>query len=496
VTERPGKGNPLDRLGKRHRLLRPTDEGYSAYTEDVVLVGHPDAVVRPRSEAEIQEILSFAHAHRIPVTAAGGQTSVTGSSVAGDGILLATEGMDRFLDVGRDPETGGMVAVAEPGIFLGDFQRRLEGEGWFYPPDPTSRDEACLGATVATNATGEDTLLYGPTRRWVRELRVVRADGSVLTLHRPPQSHPPEEKATAGYYAAVDPIDFLIGSEGTLGILTRISVDVIPHPGDVLAGLAFFPTLLSSLHFVVAARQAPELNPRALELIDRGSLDLVRENPEGISWPEETAAAILFKQEFRDPPERDRVLAAWAALLERSLTAGGAPHLLDAVLVLEGPTELQRLRSFRHRIPSVLGEVIDRWREQGGSKVGTDWWVPYPALPDFLVGWQRRIEEEGLTSVVFGHVGNGHPHLNFIPRDADERSRAHAMLLEMCRGAVDLGGGVAGEHGLGKLKRDLLSIQYSPSRIEEMRELKREWDPTWILGRGNLFAPEDAGNEA
>ena len=107
-----------------------------------------------------------------------------------DGLLVALEKMDRLLDIRPDPETGGMVAVAEPGIFLGDFQRALEERGWFYPPDPTSRDEAQLGATVATNATGEDTLLYGPTRRWVRELRVVTADGTRRDLRRPRESRP------------------------------------------------------------------------------------------------------------------------------------------------------------------------------------------------------------------------------------------------------------------------------------------------------------------
>jgi len=454
--------------------------------------GHPDAVIRPETEGEMRDVLGHAHGHGIPVTLAGGQTSVTGSSVADEGILLATERMDRFLGLKRDAETGNMVAIAEPGIFLGDFQRRLEEEGWFYPPDPTSRNEARLGATVATNATGEDSLLYGPTRRWVRELDVIRADGTRLTLRRPTDSRPTEEKATAGYYDAVHPIDYLIGSEGTLGLITRIVVDVIPRPGEVTAGVAFFPSLLSALQFVVAARRTPELSPRALELIDRGSLELVRGNPEAIQWPEEAGAAIVFKQEAQDPRERDRLLEAWSGLLERSLTEAGCPALLDAVLILEGPTEHKRLRSFRHRIPSVLNEVIDRYRDAGGGKVGTDWWVPYDRLPEFLVGWQERIRDAGLESVVFGHVGNGHPHLNFIPKNAEDRGRAYSMMLDMCREAVALGGGVAGEHGLGKLKQNLLSIQYPASRIDEMRALKREWDPRWILGRGNLFPSQSS----
>lgn len=484
------QGALLD-LGRRHALLAPGDAGYEAYTRDVVLAGHPDAVARPRTEAEIADILAHAHAHRIPVTAAGGQTSLTGSSVATEGILLATEGMGRILDVGRDPETGGMVAVGEPGIFLGEMQRTLAAEGWLYPPDPTSRNEARLGATVATNATGEDTLLYGPTRRWIRELRFVRADGSIGTLRRPAGHRPPEEKATAGYYDASAPIDFLIGSEGTLAVLTRVTVDLVPVPPGLFSGLAFFPTTRSALEFVVAARRSASVRPRALEFMDRGSLDLAAENDEGITWPEATRAAVAFKQEVVDPAQRDRLLAAWLELVETALRSAGNPALADEVLLLESARDRERLRAFRHRIPARLNETVEGYRPDGGGKVGTDWWVPVQHLPDFVERWRGRCAEAGVRAVFYGHAGNGHPHVNFLPRNGKEKSVALGLVLAMCREAVSLGGGVAGEHGLGKLKRGLLAVQYSQERIEAMRDIKREWDPRWILGRGNILEPGD-----
>jgi FAD/FMN-containing dehydrogenase len=273
-------------------------------------------------------------------------------------------------------------------------------------------------------------------------------------------------------------------------VVTRVTVDVVPHPGEVLASIAFFPTLLSALEFVVAARRRGDLRPRALELIDRGSLELVRDNQERFTWPGETGAAIIWKEEVRGSRHREKVLEAWSSLLESILAGTGTPGLFDAALVLESPSEQQRLRSFRHRIPSVLNEVVAGQREQGGGKLGTDWWVPYGDLPVFLESWRRRIEEAGLPAVMFGHVGNGHPHVNLIPRSAEEYERGYAMMLSMCREAVALGGGVAGEHGLGKVKRNLLAIQYSPARIGEMRQLKRSWDPRGILGRGNLFEPD------
>jgi FAD/FMN-containing dehydrogenase len=481
----------LDRLAATLSLLFPGDAGYSAYTSDVVLEGRPDAVIRPRSEKEIVRILAEAHRHRLPVTVAGGQTSLTGSSVALEGLLLATQGMDRLLDVRRDPETGGMVAVAEPGIFLGDLERRLEAEGWFYPPDPTSRNEACLGATVATNATGEDTLLYGPTRRWVRELRVVCADGTPRVLRRSPASHPAEEKATAGYYLAGEEIDWLIGSEGTLAVITQVTVDLLPRPADLLAGLAFFPSRRVALEFVVAARQTRGIVPRALELIDRRCVDLLQGRTENIAWPDRAQAAIVFKQEFSGEREREERLLAWSSLMQRHLETGGAANLADRTLVFEGRADLERLRVFRHRIPSAINETLEPFRERGGAKVATDWWVPYGLLPDFLERWDRAIADSGLTAFTFGHVGNGHPHVNFLCHDGAETARARALVLGMCREAVAAGGGVAGEHGLGKLKRDLLAVQCSPTAIQAMREVKRAWDPENILGRGNLFPDED-----
>jgi FAD/FMN-containing dehydrogenase len=488
----PSDAHAIDALGERHPLLRPGDAGYSAYTRDVVLEGRPDAIARPRTVPDLRELLPLARDRGIPVTLAGGQTSLTGASVAESGVLVSTEHLDRLLDIGRDPATGRMVAIAEPGIFLGDFQRQLADAGWLYPPDPTSRNEARLGATVATNATGEDTLLYGPTRRWVRELEIVRSDGTTETLRRSPTSRPVEEKATAGYYAADAPIDLLIGSEGTLAAITRVTVDLVPRPHALFSGVAFFPDLLAALRFVVAARQDETLTPRALELIDGHALALVAGNPEGIQAPAGSGAAIVFKQEYRDESERDRLLAGWFARLESVLRDHEAVSWLDAVLLVDDESGRKRLRAYRHRIPATLNEVVERTKEHGGGKVGTDWWVPLPHVPDVMEGWRRRIEAAGLRYIVFGHIGNGHPHWNFIPRDGRELARARALALDMCREAVSLGGGVAGEHGLGKLKRALLAVQYPETRIRDMRAVKRAWDPQWILGRGNLFEPEDS----
>ncbi|NNF06804.1 MAG: FAD-binding oxidoreductase [Candidatus Eisenbacteria bacterium] len=467
--------------------IRPGEAGWESYRGDVVMEGHPDLVLRPKEAKQVEEILVYAAAHKIPVTMAGGQSSLTGSSVAESGILLATEGMQNVYDIGKDPASGETWATVDPGIFLGDFQRAMEQEGWMYPPDPTSRNEARLGATIATNATGEDTLYYGPTRKWVRELEVITGTGERRVFSRNGASLPAEEKATAGYYHWGDPIDLFIGSEGTLGAITKVRVCLTPKPASVFAGMAFFPTLELAMKFVVEARQNADLDPRALEIMDRGALDLVGKNPEGIQWPEAAAAAIYFKQDAVDAASAGNFMEAWYAQAESVLATSEQSELLDALFVVEDKPGLDRLRSFRHRVPATLHEVVRGYREHGGGKIGTDWWVPYTQIGEVLTHWCEVIQSQNLQYVIFGHVGNGHPHVNFLARTGEEKEKAGKIVKAMCAEAVKRGGGVAGEHGLGKLKRDLLEIQF-PQGLETMREIKNTWDPHWILGRGNLLA--------
>jgi FAD/FMN-containing dehydrogenase len=201
-------------------------------------------------------------------------------------------------------------------------------------------------------------------------------------------------------------------------------------------------------------------------------------------------AAIVFKQEFTDDHDRDRRLDAWSSLIGRHLDSH--PKLRDQTVLFESAQDLERLRALRHRIPSAINEALEPYRPHGGAKMGTDWWVPYRTLPDFMDRWDVAIVECGLRTFAFGHVGNGHPHVNFLCRDGDETARARSIIVDMCRDAVAMGGGVAGEHGLGKLKRDLLPLQWPAETISRMRDVKRIWDPRGILGRGNVFPEEDA----
>lgn len=462
------------------------DERVSPYNGDVAVHAVPDAVVRARDPQEVSEVLAYCHGHRIPVTFSGGRTGLTGASATDEGLLIATETRSRILDIGKS-DTGQLYAVAEPGILLGELKQAVTAEGFFYPPDPTSYQEACLGGTVATNATGEDTLLYGPTRKYIQALTVIKTDGSIQKLQRPPSDQAPETKGTAGYIRFDPLIDLLVGSEGTLAYISEITVDLLPDPDPCWAGMAFFPDLSSALNFATAALQSTRVTPRALEFMDGPSLAILKEDPEIPTIPESAQGAIYWKQEFRDDAELEISLGNWLEILNRVLRQSSHPQLSDQVWVAQSKKELERFRAWRHQVPCQINERVAKFNSQGGGKIASDWWVPVSKINEALNKALQESEATGLETLTFGHVGNGHLHINYIARNADEHRLAQELIRRQCQRAVKWGGGVAGEHGIGKKYREHLDIQHPSTVIKKMLKIKREWDPQWILGRGTLF---------
>ncbi len=473
----------LDTLPTTSDILRKGDDRISAYRSDTMLTGNPDAVVRPGTTKECAEILSYCHAQRIPVTVCGSRTSMTGSSVAESGLVLSIEKMNTVRDVGV--WHGRPVAIAGPGIILGEFQRAVDAAHFFYPPSPTSRNEAMLGATIATNATGDNTYKYGPTRRYVRELTVLLSDGSERIIRRPDDHVVTEQKNTAGYYLHGDEIDYFIGSEGTLGLITEVTVDLLSQPHPQFGLFIFFPTNTSALDAIVAIDADARVRPSALEFVDGNALAIMATHPEFPGVPDGAGAALIVYQEYAEEM-RDPLMNAWFEILSAQHPQMAA--LLDHTIVSTQPADEARLRAWRHHIPARVNELGQQFsRESGGGKVGSDWWVPLPRMRAMMDFMYVRSEQLHIPFLAFAHLGNGHPHVNYLCRTPDEIARAKSVLIECCHQAVRLGGGVAGEHGLGKLKRDLLAIQYPSAMIEKMYALKNHYDPHWILGRGNIL---------
>jgi FAD/FMN-containing dehydrogenase len=431
----------------------------------------PEGVARPTSETEVLELLRGASADGVSVTPAGGQTSTTGASITDRGILLSLRGLTDVGAIDRDH----LTIRVQAGVNLGDLKRQLAAEGLLFAPDPTSEDDVTIGGAIACNASGARSLLYGATRPHVTALRVALADGSVHELHRTRL-----EKNTVGYAPVHDPIDWFIGSEGTLGVVLEAELVLLPLPANV-AGLAIpFPDESRALDFVVAARRSTDVSPRCLEYFDGRALEIARTAEGASDWARGADALVYTEQVAAVGSEIP--LERWLALAQDH----GAAE--NDISVYDGAAALRDARRLRHTVPATMIERGSRYRAAGGRRVSTDWAVPYRHLKDAVHESRRFASEAGVDQpVVYGHAGNGHPHQNFIARDSRELARMEEVVEQTLRYVVSVGGTVAAEHGIGKIKRRWLPLQLTPLQLGMMRAFKQELDPGGMLSPGNLF---------
>ncbi len=444
-------------------------QAYSADVSGLVLV--PDGVARPTSADEVAALLAESHASGTPVTAAGGQTSTTGASITDRGTLLSLRAMSRIIDV----DTERRVARVEPGVLVGDLKRHCAQHDLLFAPDPTSEDECTVGGAIACNASGARSLRYGATRPHVRALRVAMADGSIVELRRTSL-----EKNTVGYGFAQDPIDWFIGSEGTLGVIVEAELALLPLPEHVI-GLAIpFAEESDALAFVVAARESIAVNPRCLEFFDSLALSIAREAEGSPTWAL-GAEAFVYVEDV-PPRGNETAMDEWLTLAE-SFTA-----IVDDIRVYDGESALRDARRVRHAVPAHMNERGAARRPHGGRKVSTDWAVPYRSLASAVHRARSLAKEADVDqAVIYGHAGNGHPHQNFIAHDGDELSRIEKVVEATLREVIALGGTVAAEHGIGKIKRKWLPLQMTDLQLRAMTAMKRELDPKGILAPGNVL---------
>jgi D-lactate dehydrogenase (cytochrome) len=475
--------------------------------------GHAEKLFIPETSAEIADILKEASAKRIPVTISGARTGTVGGAIPFGGFVISLERLNKLKEIDKTR----LFAVVESGVILNDFQKAVESENLFYPPDPT--EWSCqLGGTVATNASGARSFKYGATRSFVEELEIILASGEILRLKRgeifsenglieletttgtkiraklPTYPQPDTRKNTSGYFSGehVDAIDLFIGSEGTLGIITEIKLRLLPKPASFFSGIIFFETEENLLNFVNQARslsfetrQQEICNPQSairnrfdaslIEYFDEKALKFISEKfPE---VPEGAKGAIFFEQETSAETE-DALLDEWNELLEKS----GAD--LERSWFTTTEADREKMRAFRHALPVSVNERIVRYKQK---KVGTDMAVPDDKFLSFLKFYQEKLNESGLEYVIFGHIGDNHLHANMIPKTEEEATRAKYLYGRFIAQSIMLGGTISAEHGIGKHKSKYLYVQYGERYLNEMAELKKAFDPHGILGRGNMF---------
>lgn len=508
-----------------------------------ILDGHAESVVFPENSDEVAEVLREATRNRTPVTVSGAGTGTVGGRIPFSGIVLATDKLNQLKSFVND-NVGGR-AVAEPGVMLSDFQSLVESKNLFYPPDPTERG-CFLGGTIATNASGARTFKYGPTRGYVKRLKIalptgelidlrrgeLHADpsgriniplnsGSVLQAQLPHYEMPRTRKHAAGYYVApgMDVLDLFIGSEGTLGVITEIEVILLPKPSGLLSGIVFFNAEEHLLAFVREARSLSLANRRsgggnagtlgpmlekAFQVTDRhASPQYLDDHPQrklldarALEYFDGESLGFL-RQKYESIPAE----ATGAIFFEQETTRPTEDALMNEWLSLleqhealadeswfaTNEPDQAKLREFRHSLPVLMNEWFARHRQR---KVSTDMSVPDEAFAAMLHFYQTTLRASDLRYAIFGHIGDNHVHVNILPRNDDEGARARAIYLQFLERAAAIGGTLSAEHGVGKLKRDYLGLFYSKEELQEMANLKRAFDPAGILGRGNIFSEE------
>jgi D-lactate dehydrogenase (cytochrome) len=476
--------------------IRSNQNEIQSFLSDASFIreGYADRVVFPESVDEVADILVAANRERTPVTVSGAGTGTVGGRVAFGGIVLATDRLNRIKSVVH--EDGAGYAVVEAGVFLSDLQRAVDQEGLLYPPDPTERG-CFIGGTVATNASGARTYKYGPTRNYIRRLKIVLASGEIVDLRRgdvraapnrririasidvqlPTYHMPATRKNASGYFVApeMDAVDLFIGSEGTLGVICEVETKLLPKPEGLLSGVVFFASEADVLALVAEATN--RVDARALEFFDRESLNFLRQKYTEI--PADAAGAIFFEQETTAASE-DTVLNEWMALLDQH-------HAFPDSWFATSEQDQARLREFRHQLPVLMNEWFARYNQR---KVSTDMAVSDDAFPGLFRLYKETLQSSGLRYTIFGHIGDNHVHVNILPRNESEGAHARDLYVQFLKYAASVGGTLSAEHGVGKLKREYLRFFYTDGQLREMAALKKAFDPNGILGRGNIFSEE------
>ncbi|MGI8960730.1 MAG: FAD-binding oxidoreductase [Bryobacteraceae bacterium] len=437
--------------------------------------GEAEQVFLPSDLGELREIVQASAGRGIPLNIAGAGTGLTGARVPHGGWVISLE---RF----RTIEIERSKARCGAGVILTDLHEAAGKAKQFFGPNSTETS-ASIGGVISTNAGGARSFRYGAVRRHVLALEVMLMDGRILHVERgdrvefPVQAVrvPGTTKNAAGYFLQPDLewVDLFPGSEGTLGIVTEAELKLFPEPAAILSGVVFFQTADQALSAVEVWRRIPEL--RFLEFMDGHSLRLLR--PRYPEVPEGAGAALLIEQNLWS--EDDDEVDLWTTRLAES----GA--LEEESWFGFTAADRERFREFRHTLPTI---VLDFARRNGYPKLGTDFAVPLDRNRDLYAYYVRRCDEVLPGQyVIFGHVGDANVHVNLLPATPEQAKQAEDLMLDFARYVVSLGGTVAAEHGIGKLKIDLLKLMYSPQEIGAMRDVKRRLDPAWLLGRGTIF---------
>ena len=437
-------------------------EKLASYGRDEAASGRiPRAVAFPVDAREVAAVLAWADRERVPVIPRGAGSGLSGAAVPlADAVVLSLERMNRILSV--DP--GAMTAVVEPGAITGDIRRAAAAKRLLYAPIPASVDFCTIGGNVATNAGGLCAVKYGVTREHVLALEAVLPTGEIV------ETGAALAKSSTGYNLT----QLLCGSEGTLAVITKITLRLLPLPAETMTLLAPFPSVDHVARAVLAVL-AGNVVPPTMELLPRDAVRCVLGKHPDYSYPfPDAAASLLLEMDGHDA----ETVAGQTAHLAEILAFHGAGE----PVVASTPAQRDELWTLRKQVRDSIATT--------GEYVEADAVVPRARLPELLRAAETAAKEAGLDQITYGHAGDGNLHTYFWRGTLDDAAWAKASdtaLTSLFRAAVALGGTISGEHGLGFLKRDYLPLAADAATIALMKRLKAAFDPNGILNPGKVL---------
>ncbi|MCY6371444.1 FAD-binding oxidoreductase [Clostridium ganghwense] len=519
----------------QNSLIRKIEKEHQDYLRDESRkIGKAESISFPKNEKEVIDILVNLNQIETLITTQGARTGIAASAVPQGGHILNLSRMNKITGLRYDDKTQTFFLKVQPGVLLSEIRKSLKDkefntENWteesisslellkksapyFFSPDPTE-STASIGGMVACNASGACSFKYGPTRNHIEALRIVLVDGDVISLKRGqekassehfslktkskrliegniPRYDMPKVKNASGYYSIenMDLIDLFIGSEGTLGVVTEIELKLLKAPASIYGLTAFFPSEENALKFVQEIRK--KSSPAAVEFFNSKALDLLRKEKEInpafnklLDLPSHFHTAIYVEYHGDSEDLVNTMVMKAGEIIEN---CGGDEN---NTWVATNPHAKEQLHFFRHAVPEAVNLLIDKRRKTnpGVTKLGTDMAVPDSSLEEVMDLYNKSLAQYNLDSVMFGHIGNNHIHVNILPNNMDDYNTGKQLYNNWAEKIVKMGGTVSAEHGIGKLKTALLKKMMSEKGIQEMKSLKKLFDPENRLNSGNLF---------
>lgn len=418
----------------------------------------PDIVIQPDNATEISRLMKLANEYRIPVYPRGAATSLSGGPLPVEGgMVLDMSRLNKKLIIDRE----NLLAIVSPGVITADIHRKAEEIGLFYPPDPSSSHVSTIGGNLLENSSGPKGLKYGTTKEYVIGLEVVMPTGEII------RTGGKTVKNVTGY----DLTRLIVGSEGTLGIVTEAILRLIPKPQARKTLLATFDRLIDSGHAITKILSSGIL-PAAMELMDNACIRSV-ENYQPCGLPVDAEALIIVEVDGHPLAIEEEIRRCEELCCEQGATS-----------VKVAQNEAERMDIWQAR--KMVSPAITR---MGPTKISEDATVPRSQIPAMMERLKQIREKYQLNLVVFGHAGDGNLHPNIITdkRNVEEMKRAEDAVSEIFEAAISLGGTLSGEHGIGTMKAAYMELELGEAGLLMMKKIKQAWDPNNILNPGKIF---------